>query len=76
MKKLTFTTALLVGLFAAQAQATQTCADKQAEIQRQLDYAHAHNNSRQAAGLETALANSKDSCTEAGLAQEKARDIE
>lgn len=55
------------------------CAAKQYDIEKQIDYARTHGNQHRIAGLETALAEVKASCTESGLLaerQEKVREKE
>ena len=47
------------------------CAAKVKNIETQLEYARAHNNSGQIAGLEKALSEVKAHCTDAGLKKER-----
>lgn len=47
------------------------CAAKRDEIQRQIDYARAHNNLHQVAGLQAALTENATHCTEAGLLRDR-----
>lgn len=47
------------------------CAAKIKEIETQLEYARAHNNSGQIAGLETALEKVKKYCTDSSLKKER-----
>ncbi|SNY62404.1 DUF1090 domain-containing protein [Enterobacter sp. CC120223-11] len=51
------------------------CAAKKAEIQQQIDYAKAHNNSYRIAGLEKALAETSANCTDASLRAEREADV-
>lgn len=53
----------------------QTCATKQQEIKQQLEYAHQHNNKEQIAGLQKALTESQEHCTESGLQADKQQKI-
>jgi hypothetical protein len=48
-------------------QAATTCADKQQAIQQQIGYANLHGNTQQAAGLQKALSETREHCTEQGL---------
>ncbi len=64
---------------AAQQSELTGCAAKQYDIEKQIDYARTHGNQHRIAGLETALAEVKASCTESGLLadrQEKIREKE
>jgi len=47
------------------------CAAKQQAINEQLEQARAHGNSAQQAGLEKALGENKEHCTDAGLQKER-----
>lgn len=47
------------------------CTAKRAEIQRQIDYARAHNNMHRVAGLQAALTENEIHCTEAGLLRDR-----
>lgn len=73
---------IMVPAFAASAAAQSEltgCAAKQYDIEKQIDYARTHGNQHRIAGLETALAEVKASCTESGLLaerQEKVREKE
>jgi hypothetical protein len=49
------------------AQAGTTCADKEQAIQQQIGYATVHGNTQQAAGLQKALSETREHCTEQGL---------
>ena len=49
------------------AQASVTCADKQRDIETQLSYANLHGNANQVAGLQRALQESREHCTDQGL---------
>ncbi|HCM1954408.1 TPA: DUF1090 domain-containing protein [Salmonella enterica subsp. salamae serovar 9,46:z4,z24:z39:z42] len=51
------------------------CAAKRADIENQLRYAKAHNNIHKIAGLQAALNNNEDTCTDAGLLSERKRKI-
>lgn len=46
------------------------CDTKAAKIQQEIDYAKVHGNTHRVAGLETALAEVKEHCTDEGLAKE------
>ena len=60
------------GLMAAdQAPELTGCAAKIKKIETQLEYARAHNNSGQIAGLETALEKVKKYCTDSSLKKER-----
>ncbi len=50
--------------------AEKGCMLKQQQIQKEIDYAKNYGNSYKQKGLETALANVKEHCTEASLKQE------
>ena len=56
---------------ADQAPEFKGCAAKIKEIETQLEYARAHNNSGQIAGLETALEKVKKYCTDSSLKKER-----
>jgi len=58
---------MLAMSLAATAQASVTCADKQHAIEEQLRYANLHGNADQAAGLQKALQESREHCTDQGL---------
>ncbi|MGD9427279.1 DUF1090 domain-containing protein [Pantoea sp. NSTU24] len=47
------------------------CAAKKQEIETQLSFARQHNNSQQAAGLEKALREVEQHCTESGLLKQR-----
>jgi hypothetical protein len=49
------------------AKASATCADKQQAIQQQISYANLHGNTQQAAGLQKALSESREHCTDQSL---------
>jgi hypothetical protein len=51
------------------------CAAKKADIQQQIDYAKAHNNSYRIAGLEKALSEVSANCTDASLRAEREDDV-
>ena len=55
--------------------ATDGCADKEAEILRQLDVARDEGNGPRIRGLETALSKVQTGCTEAGLQAERQEKI-
>lgn len=61
--------------FAADATALKGCAAKKAHLQTQIDYARAHSNSHQQAGLQKALDEVNAHCTDASLRQERERKI-
>lgn len=52
------------------------CALKAQNIQKEIDYAKSYGNSHKLAGLETALANTKQHCTDVSLREELNSDIE
>ena len=56
---------------ADQAPELKGCAAKIKKIETQLEYARAHNNSGQIAGLETALEKVKKYCTDSSLKKER-----
>ncbi|MDX6018819.1 DUF1090 domain-containing protein [Scandinavium sp. V105_16] len=51
------------------------CAAKKADIEQQIDYAKAHNNSYRVAGLEKALAEVTANCTDASLRADREADV-
>lgn len=51
------------------------CAAKEANIQQQLDYAKAHNNSGRIAGLEKALSEVRANCTDASLQAQREENV-
>ncbi|MED5432502.1 MAG: DUF1090 domain-containing protein [Pseudomonadota bacterium] len=69
-------------LLPSQVLASPQCADavgcerKFCEMERQIDEAEKQGNRRQAAGLETALAEARKSCTDTSLYQDMAEDID
>lgn len=73
---LVFAPALLFTTASFAALQPETCATKQNEIQKQIDEARAHNNQNRVDGLEKALRENKEHCTEAGLQAEKQKKIE
>lgn len=81
MKTLSFVALLAAcGLFtpfalAADATALKGCDAKKANLQTQIDYAKAHNNSHQQAGLQKALDEVNAHCTDASLRQEREQKI-
>lgn len=52
------------------------CAAKEQEIQQQIEYAKAHNNSNRLSGLETALSKLRSNCTDASLQKERREKVE
>jgi valyl-tRNA synthetase len=72
-----FTAVGLASTFAMADESTplKGCAAKQHDIEAQLDQARAHGNTHQQKGLETALAQVKDHCTEASLRAEREQKI-
>lgn len=68
----TITLLLVAGL----AQAQERCAEKEAQITRQLEHAQADGNAGRVRGLKIALENVQASCTEAGLEAERQAKIE
>jgi hypothetical protein len=76
-KKTTFALALIaLPAVSAFAQSDLTgCEAKKAEIQTQLDYAKAHNNSGQIAGLEKALSEVNANCTDSSLRAQREADV-
>ncbi|CAX61380.1 Uncharacterized protein EbC_38490 [Erwinia billingiae Eb661] len=68
MKKIILLTSLLMVLGSAQAAEPATgCSAKRAEVVEQIKYADAHGNSSQKAGLEKALKEIDQHCTNEGL---------
>ena len=71
--------AFMALLLPSQVLASPQCADavgcerKFCEMERQIDEAEKQGNRRQAAGLETALAEARKSCTDTSLYQDMAR---
>lgn len=71
----------VLGLGASVAQAAQPtpgltgCAAKRSAIENQLQYAKAHNNSGQIRGLEKALQETTEHCTDAGLKEEREQKV-
>ncbi|NKQ09573.1 DUF1090 domain-containing protein [Pseudomonas sp. SST3] len=57
------------------AQAADSCAAKEQQIQRQLEFAREEGNSGRIRGLETALSKVREYCTDAGLRAERREDI-
>ncbi|MBA6114220.1 DUF1090 domain-containing protein [Pseudomonas putida] len=51
------------------------CAAKRSAIEHQLEYAKAHNNAGQISGLERALKENKEHCTDEGLKQEREQKV-
>lgn len=78
---MTKNTALALALIALPATAALAdpgltgCAAKKAEIQQQIDYAKAHDNSYRIAGLEKALAETSAHCTDASLRADREADV-
>lgn len=78
---MTKNTALALALIALPATAALAdsgltgCAAKKAEIQQQIDYAKAHDNSYRVAGLEKALAETSAHCTDASLRADREADV-
>jgi len=69
---------LLLALPAASALAQSNltgCAAKKDDIQQQIDYAKAHNNSYRIAGLEKALSEVSANCTDASLRADREADV-
>ncbi|WP_114192592.1 DUF1090 domain-containing protein [Edaphovirga cremea] len=54
---------------------TGGCAAKQQDIQQQIDYAKKHGSSHRVAGLETALREVVNNCTDAGLEADRQKRI-
>ncbi|QNR96961.1 DUF1090 domain-containing protein [Stenotrophomonas sp. 169] len=77
MKKITLTALLPLALLSASSAfaGTQTCAMKIDAIQRQMDEARQQGNVHQAAGLQTALTQTKAHCTDAGQAERAERKV-
>jgi hypothetical protein len=81
MKTLSFVTLLAAcGLFtpvalAADPTALKGCDAKKANLKTQIEYARAHNNSHQQAGLQKALDEVNAHCTDASLRQERENKI-
>ncbi len=78
MKKIILTALVPFALFAASSAfaGTQNCATKINAIQAQIEVAKQYGNTNQIAGLQTALAQAKANCTDAGQAskaEEKVR---
>lgn len=55
--------------------ATLDCAAKKVEIENQIGYAKKYNNADQVAGLESALANITQNCSDTGLLEKKAQQV-
>ncbi|MFV0454350.1 MAG: DUF1090 domain-containing protein [Pseudomonas sp.] len=66
----------LLSLAAGLAHAEESCASKEADIRRQLEYAREHGNAWRIEGLETALSKVRAHCTGAGLRAERQEDID
>lgn len=61
-----------LSLFSTQASAALTgCAGKKQEIEQQLKYAQQHGNTHRIAGLEKALREVNENCTDSGLLKER-----
>lgn len=56
-------------------QAATGCEAKRQSIEQQIDYARAHNNDHRVAGLQKALSEVKENCTDEGLRAERKADI-
>lgn len=66
----------LLALACGAAQAADSCAAKEQQIQRQLEYARDEGNGARVRGLETALNKVREHCTEEGLQAERQDDID
>lgn len=67
--------ALMSGFSASALAANPHCERRAAEIERQIGYAQQAGNSHRVAGLQTALSRVRTHCTDAGLVEDKKRDI-
>lgn len=56
-------------------QAATGCKAKRQDIEQQIEYARAHNNDHRVAGLQKALSELKDNCTDEGLRAEREADV-
>ncbi|MFL9814124.1 DUF1090 domain-containing protein [Stutzerimonas sp. VN223-3] len=74
MKTIVAVTILLLTTGLAHAQ--ESCAEKEAEIRRQLENARDQDNTGHIRGLETALSKARTNCTEAGLRADRQKDID
>ncbi len=70
-----FSMTLLSLLTINAASAAETCADKRAAIENQMNYARQHNNSSQLAGLQKALDEVNTHCTSESVRQDARKDI-
>ncbi len=59
----------------AATQAATGCEAKRQDIEQQIEYARAHNNDHRVAGLQKALSELKDNCTDEGLRAEREADV-
>lgn len=78
MKKIILLTSLLM-VVASSAQAADTltgCAAKRAEVEQQIHSAEAHGNNAQKAGLQKALSEINQHCTNAGLLADRQRKVQ
>lgn len=78
MKKLTLVAGLLVLLpfFSAQAKPQLTgCAAKEQDIKQQIEQAHKHNNQHRVDGLQKALREVREHCTDESLHRERLSDV-
>jgi hypothetical protein len=76
MKKIILLTSLLMVLGSAQAAEPATgCAAKRAEVVEQIKYADAHGNNSQKAGLEKALKEIDQHCTNEGLLADRQQKV-
>lgn len=73
MKKASFV--LFACLVFAPAALAQTCEEKIKAISTEMDEAKLHNNEKRHQGLEVALRNVRQNCTDSGLAQDKSKKI-
>ncbi|MGO4701308.1 DUF1090 domain-containing protein [Dyella sp. 2RAB6] len=71
VKSCLFTASFVLAIsLATTAQASVTCAGKQHDIEEQIRYAQLHGNANQIAGLQKALQESREHCTDQALQAE------
>jgi hypothetical protein len=72
VKKAIFSTILMGMVFSAQAETINTgCEAKKEDIRKQIDYARTHGNTHRISGLEKALSEVNENCTDASLMKER-----
>lgn len=76
MKKIVSLSVLVMAMGAASfANAAESCAAKEAQLQKQIGYAQAHGNYQEVLGLKKALAEVKMHCTESSVRQDTLKKV-